>query len=52
MTELLLQPLAQRLAAEPVVSVPGYEIICVDVSGSRIARVRVVKSADEEEGED
>jgi len=25
-----------------VVSVPGYDLVCVDVSGSRIARVRVI----------
>jgi CBS domain containing-hemolysin-like protein len=29
------------------VTVPGYELVCVDVSGSRIARVRVTRTVEE-----
>jgi putative hemolysin len=29
------------------VSVPGYDLVCVDVSGSRIARVRIIEREEE-----
>ena len=35
-----------------VVSLGGYELICVDVSGSRIARVRIVERPEEGEQRD
>jgi len=31
-----------------IVELPGYRIVCVDVSGSRIARVHVIRSADKD----
>ena len=31
------------------VCIPGYELLCVDVSGSRITRVRITKRPEEEE---
>ena len=34
-----------------VVSVPGYDFVCVDVSGSRVARVHVIRTADEKPDE-
>ena len=29
------------------VALPGYEVVCIDVSGSRIARVQLIRMADE-----
>jgi CBS domain containing-hemolysin-like protein len=40
---LVFNTLGRAARRGEVVSIPGYDIICGDVSGSRIARVRVVK---------
>jgi Mg2+/Co2+ transporter CorB len=40
---LVFNTLERAPLEDEVVSIPGYDIVCVDVSGSRIARVRVIE---------